>query len=116
MKSSGDTSPAEGYRLEPLWAQIGSRLERRRARIYEEIRAYPSPIPACDAQYNHLLEERSRIAFELREMAEVASACLESDNPMELVEAFLRRSRFIDEASADAILSGVEQESPDRES
>ena len=26
-----------------------------------EIRAYPTPIPRCDAQFNHLMEERARI-------------------------------------------------------
>jgi hypothetical protein len=26
-----------------------------------EIRAYPTPVAGCDAQYNHLLAERQRI-------------------------------------------------------
>jgi hypothetical protein len=40
-------------------------LERELARVAAEIRSYPAPIPACDAQYNHLLEERARISREL---------------------------------------------------
>jgi hypothetical protein len=38
-----------------------SRLLLERARIVAEIRAYPPPIPACDAQFNWLLERRAEI-------------------------------------------------------
>jgi glutamate/tyrosine decarboxylase-like PLP-dependent enzyme len=40
-------------------------LEARRQALDAEIRAYPTPIPRCDAQFNHLFEERARIAREL---------------------------------------------------
>ena len=40
-------------------------LENERRRIIDEIKAYPTPIPACDAQFNFLLEERARIEQEL---------------------------------------------------
>ncbi len=40
-------------------------LERERDRIFEQIRSYPPPIPACDDQFNYLLAERDRIAREL---------------------------------------------------
>jgi hypothetical protein len=43
-------------------------LESERHRINDEIKNYPTPIPACDAQFNFLLEERARIARELREL------------------------------------------------
>ena len=36
-------------------------LRESLARIDAEIRAYPTPIPRCDAQFNHLLEERERL-------------------------------------------------------
>jgi len=36
-------------------------LRESLARLEAEIRAYPTPIPRCDAQFNHLLEERERI-------------------------------------------------------
>jgi hypothetical protein len=28
----------------------------------EEIRTYPTPIPRCDAQFNHIYEQRARLA------------------------------------------------------
>ena len=33
--------------------------------VAAEIRTYPVPIPACDAQYNHLLERRTALAAAL---------------------------------------------------
>ena len=45
-------------------------LEARRRELDAEIRDYPTPIPRCDAQFNHLMEERSRIARELQDLAD----------------------------------------------
>ena len=49
--------------------QFGRRVEgalrSEKARIRREISAYPPPIPACDAQFNYLLEQRNRVAQEL---------------------------------------------------
>ena len=36
-------------------------LQRARALIKQEIGEYPTPISGCDAQFNHLLSERSRV-------------------------------------------------------
>lgn len=38
------------------------RLQQARAALHDEITGYPTPISGCDAQFNHLLEERHRIA------------------------------------------------------
>ena len=40
-------------------------LEQERLRIQAEISSYPMPIPACDACFNGLLEQRERICAEL---------------------------------------------------
>lgn len=45
--------------------QMRAQLEQEKRRINEEINNYPPPIPACDAQFNYLLEERARILQEL---------------------------------------------------
>jgi len=39
-------------------------IEARRA-LAAEISSYPTPISGCDAQFNHLLAERGRIAAAL---------------------------------------------------
>ena len=62
---------------EPLtWEDIRDRLEGRLKAVKEEIAAYPAPIPGCDAQFNHLLEERSGLT---RELERLAAACASGD-------------------------------------
>ena len=56
MNGKADQEPLERSRLA---------LERERDAIFERIRNYPSPITACDEQFNYLLEERDRIGREL---------------------------------------------------
>ena len=41
-------------------------LERALASLAEEIESYPTPVSGCDAQYNHLLADRTRIESALR--------------------------------------------------
>jgi hypothetical protein len=40
-------------------------LEHQKAKIQDDIRSYPPPIPACDAQFNYLLEKRDRLSIDL---------------------------------------------------
>ncbi len=42
------------------WDGLRARLGQLQETVAAEIRAYPAPIPACDAQYNHLLERGAR--------------------------------------------------------
>ena len=48
-------------------------LEAEKHRLDEEIRHYPTPIPRCDAQFNHLFERRARIVEELARLAAAQS-------------------------------------------
>ncbi len=41
------------------WDALRARLEQTQEAVAAEIRAYPPPIPACDAQFNHLLARRA---------------------------------------------------------
>ena len=45
-----------------------SRLEEEKRRLDAEIRAYPTPIPRCDAQFNALFERREAIVRELAQL------------------------------------------------
>ena len=47
------------------WDGLRARLTQLREVVAAEIRAYPAPIPACDAQYSHLLERRTALAAAL---------------------------------------------------
>lgn len=59
--------------LDEVLKGLVKRLEKRRAEIGEEISSYPPPIPACDAQFNYLLEARRGIARELTQLKELAA-------------------------------------------
>jgi len=64
-------APAPSQRVSSSgWSQLRLVLETVRGRISEEIRSYPTPIPACDAQFNHLLETRDRVSQELARLNE----------------------------------------------
>jgi chromosome segregation ATPase len=47
------------------WEALRARLAQTQAAVAAEINAYPPPIPACDAQYNHLLERREALSAAL---------------------------------------------------
>jgi hypothetical protein len=48
-----------------LQREIAEHLRGVRQRLAEEIRSYPTPIPRCDAQFNHLYEQQARLARDL---------------------------------------------------
>jgi hypothetical protein len=54
------------------WDGLRARLMQLLEVVAAEIRAYPAPIPACDAQYNHLLERRAALA---KALASLDAAC-----------------------------------------
>ena len=56
------------------WQAVQDRLEARKAALNEEIAAYPGPIPGCDAQFNHLLEQRAGLNAELGRLAGMSEA------------------------------------------
>jgi len=78
-----------------VWTKISCYLENASDRIYEEIKNYPRPIPNCDAQFNFLLEERTRIADELNRMYEASEESLRSPDSIRLVEEFITSSRCL---------------------
>jgi chorismate mutase len=87
----------ESDRIESLWNRIRQHLERERHRIYGEIRNYPPPIPACDAQFNHLLEERRRISQELAELEQLSTQHLTPEQQIKSIDSFISSSSCIDD-------------------
>jgi hypothetical protein len=61
-----------------LWREFIAELRRRKETIDSEIRCYPTPIPRCDAQFNHLYELRGELAREL-DLAQSAAPCDRED-------------------------------------
>ena len=70
----------------PDWAGLRRQLEGLMREVGAEIRAYPAPIPACDAQFNRLLELRRLLPEELVRLDAAAGS------PAASVAAFVRAS------------------------
>ena len=49
-------------RLAALALELKAWLDGARTTTVREIRSYPTPIPRCDAQFNHLVEQRGVIS------------------------------------------------------
>jgi hypothetical protein len=87
----------ESDRIKSLWNRVRQHLETERRRIYDEIRNYPPPIPACDAQFNHLLDERRRISQELAELERLSSQDLTPEQQMKSIGSFISSSSCIND-------------------
>lgn len=74
---------------------IRDHLESERHRIYEEIKNYPTPIPACDAQFNYLLEERRRIPQELDRLNAFSKESLTRTDCLKCLDEFIASSNYI---------------------
>ena len=62
MPHQTSSSTIETDRLEGLARELQRWLTGVRATLVDEIRRYPTPIPRCDAQFNHLVEQRDRLS------------------------------------------------------
>lgn len=78
---------------ETTWLALRARLEARQTRIVEAIRDYPPPITACDAQFDHLLEQRDGISRELRRLEDARK---EKGASGKVIAAFVASSNWIE--------------------
>jgi hypothetical protein len=83
--------------LSATWEMVKACLESERERVHAEIRAYPTPIPRCDAQFNHLIETRERLFHELARLDAAMRSSEVSDDDAARVEAFIDSSDCLDE-------------------
>ncbi|MDX1488037.1 MAG: hypothetical protein R3268_07550 [Acidiferrobacterales bacterium] len=96
-------------RVRLVWADIKVLLEKEKKRIYDEIRNYPPPIAGCDQQYNHLLEERTRLSQELSRMHEISGKGLLHPHALRLIDEFVKASSFIGDETKQEILSRLNE-------
>jgi hypothetical protein len=82
---------------EGVWSRIKAFLEGERARIHEEIRAYPTPIPRCDEQFNHLIERRERLFQELVRLDTAARSNTVAGDGAARIEEFIDSSLYLDD-------------------
>jgi hypothetical protein len=89
-------------RIEPRFriaAHARERLDAMRVAITRELAAFPPPVPACDVDFNRLLEDRARIADELQRLARL----LEQGADEPALRAFCRSSAFLGEDATTQI-------------
>ena len=79
--------------IDARWQAVRDALKARQRALREQINAYPPPIPACDAQFNHLLDQRRALAEELRDLDALRPAL--TTRGEDVLAAFLRTSRFV---------------------
>ena len=92
-----------------LCQQVEAYLWQERERIYAEIHAYPPPIPACDAQFNYLIEERAFVAQELNRVRGLAETALHADRRNHLLYEYVATSRILNQAVKTQILTVLNQ-------
>jgi hypothetical protein len=80
-----------------VWTQIADCLENRKSRVYEEIKNYPTPITACDQQFDHLLDQLAKICGELARMRKAVSESSTRGDAMEIMHAFLESADYLDD-------------------
>lgn len=93
-----------------LWLEIRTHLEQQKKQINDEIFHYPPPIPACDAQFNYLLEERVRLTQELQRIDEVSVDGLAELDRSKLISDFIQSCAYIDETLATQLMAYLETE------
>ena len=92
--------------VESVWREIENHLEIEKKRIFDEILNYPPPIPACDVQFNFLLEERSKITEELRRMRKIS----ENDaNGVQSIREFVESCEYFNNLLEAKLLSDLEK-------
>jgi hypothetical protein len=100
----------ESTPLDSIWKQIRAHIEAERQKIHQEIKNYPRPIPACDLQFNHLLEKRAGICQDLDRMDEAARARAETDDTLTLLAELIRSFSCIGPEMKAKITSAVAPE------
>ncbi|MGB5082745.1 MAG: hypothetical protein WBO23_18615 [Burkholderiales bacterium] len=93
--------------LEALRRDIRDALVRTKMEIDGEIRRYPTPIPRCDAQFNHLHEQRSRLARELDRIGPLTRERPARSDCLATIERFVASAPYTDEPAERELRSRV---------
>ena len=73
-------------------------LRRAKQQLDEQIRAYPKPIPRCDAQFNYLYEQRNRLSTALDEASAIVDGGSDGPDPRTWVASVLCSAPWSDDA------------------
>ena len=100
----------DSVKLESMWNEIKVHLVDRRRALAAEIRDYPTPIPRCDAQFNHLYEQQARLAQELDRIGALAGKNPKREDCVELIERFIASAPYTDDGAERSLRSRMKTE------
>lgn len=80
---------ADLYEQAEVFEQARWHLTASRARLFESIRTYPTPITGCDQQFNHLLEQREHLSAALRRLEAMAGGAARPVGRHEVLSSLL---------------------------
>ena len=103
------TDPSTGSPVSRELSNFKKQLEHRRLQINKEIGNYPAPIPACDAQFNYLLEKRSRISAVLKLIDALLTKSESGLIDLKTVDELGKMSNRIDKGLADTLKKAISQ-------
>ena len=93
-----ETAP-DSAKLESMWNEIRLHLEDLRRSLAAEIRNYPTPIPRCDAQFNHLYEQQARLVCYLDGIGAFAGKNPNREDCIELIGRFIASPPYTDDCA-----------------
>jgi len=96
VTSRTETAPHPA-KLESMWNEIRLHLEDRRRALAAEIRNYPTPIPRCDAQFNHLYEQQARLARDLDQIGALTGNNAKRGDIIESIRQFVASAPYTDD-------------------
>lgn len=92
-----------------ICSQVEASLWRERERIYAEIHAYPPPIPACDAQFNYLIEKRATVTQELSKVRAISTLPANPEQEAAALRQIVRASEILSNAVKTHLLEVLAQ-------
>ena len=104
-----ETAP-DSVKLESMRNEIRLHLEDLKRALAEEIRNYPTPIPRCDAQFNHLYEQQARLARDLDRIAVPAGKNAKHPDTIELIRQFVASAPYTDDAAERELRSRMKKQ------
>jgi hypothetical protein len=84
---------------------VREHLRAMKQRLDEEIREYPTPIPRCDAQFNHLFEQRARLNQALERLDSPTTR--DGAESIALLDEFVRSPAYLDEPAEAALRTRI---------
>ena len=84
--------------------RMHTELRERRESISRELCTIPPPVPACDVNFNRLLEDRARVVDELQRLARLRASHAGADELL----SFCRASADLDAKTKAAVQAMLE--------